>query len=110
MAGVTCSPLPSPLCSPGSQIHLIRVASSLALSVYCPLSLVFRELRGLLAKAIMTPCLPMILFNALAIPFSHLIWEAGRVGNDVLISQVTELRVALERNDLLSHPTGQQWT
>lgn len=64
----------------------------------------------MLAKAIMTPCLPMILFNALAIPFSHLIWEAGRVGNDVLISQVTELRVALERNDLLSHPTGQQWT
>lgn len=91
-------PSPPPVCSPGSQIHLTRVASSLA--PFCllpPLSLVFRELRGLLAKAIMTPCLPMILFKALAIPFSHLIWEAGRVGNDVLISQVTELRVALEK-------------
>lgn len=92
-------PSPPPLCSPASQIHLTWVSSSL--SPFClllpPPSLVFRELRGLLAKAIMTPCLPMILFKALAIRFSHLTWEAGRVGNDGLISQVTELRVALEK-------------
>lgn len=97
MAGITCSPSPPPtsLGSPGNQIHLTRVASSRLLSVSCPFSLVFRELRELLAKAIRTPCLPMILFKALAIPFSHLICEVGRVGNSVPILQMTELRVAL---------------
>lgn len=86
-----------------------RVASSPTPFCLLTLSLVFRELRGLLTKAIMTPCLPMILFKALAIPFSHLMCEAGRVGNRVPILYMTELRVALA-NDLLSHPTGQQWT
>lgn len=64
-------PSPPPLCSPASQIHLTRVASSLApFCLLSPLpSLVFREFRVLIAKAIMTPCLPMILFQALAIPF-----------------------------------------
>lgn len=64
------APLPAAPPFPGSSAsltHLTRVASSPA-PVSCPLSLVFRELKGLLTKAIMTPCLPMIVFKALGTP------------------------------------------
>lgn len=91
------APPPTSLCSPGSQTHLTRVASGhTPFCLLSPLSCL-QGIKRMFAKAIMTPCLPMILFKALAIPFSHLICEAGRVGNSVPILQMTELKVALAK-------------